>query len=128
MFIASPSLSSAHDLPSPPEHPSLPDHSLPKHPQTPLTQTPPTPHQIVAQGLEHAIAGTALFTIGPDDDEEELKDAVMEDMAVRCCLINVGVGVGCVWGGVKPEALCGSCGVHPHSFIHPPATHSTGHI
>jgi translation initiation factor 5B len=36
----------------------------------------------VAQGLEHAIAGTSLFVVGPDDDEEELRDAVMEDMAV----------------------------------------------
>jgi hypothetical protein len=28
------------------------------------------------------VAGTSLFVIGPDDDEEELKDSVMEDMAV----------------------------------------------
>jgi translation initiation factor 5B len=39
--------------------------------------------RIVAPGLESAVAGTNLFVIGPDDDEEELKDAVMEDMAVR---------------------------------------------
>lgn len=38
--------------------------------------------KIVAPGLEHAVAGTSLFVVGPDDDEEELKDAVMEDMAV----------------------------------------------
>ena len=38
--------------------------------------------RIVAPGLETAVAGTNLFVIGPDDDEEELKDAVMEDMAV----------------------------------------------
>lgn len=39
--------------------------------------------KIVAPGLEHAVAGTALFVVGPDDDEDELKDAAMEDMAVR---------------------------------------------
>lgn len=38
--------------------------------------------KIVAPGLEHAVAGTALFVVGPEDDEEELKDAAMEDMAV----------------------------------------------
>lgn len=38
--------------------------------------------KIVAPGLESAVAGTSLYVIGPDDDEEELKDAVMEDMAV----------------------------------------------
>ncbi|KAI8476355.1 MAG: P-loop containing nucleoside triphosphate hydrolase protein [Monoraphidium minutum] len=37
--------------------------------------------KIVAPGLEHAVAGTALFVVGPEDDEEELKDTVMEDMA-----------------------------------------------
>lgn len=39
--------------------------------------------KIVAPGLESAVAGTSLHVVGPDDDEEELKDAVMEDMAVR---------------------------------------------
>jgi translation initiation factor IF-2 len=38
--------------------------------------------KIVAPGLESAVAGTSLHVIGPDDDEEELKDSVMEDMAV----------------------------------------------
>ncbi|GIL53237.1 hypothetical protein Vafri_8897 [Volvox africanus] len=37
--------------------------------------------KIVAPGLESAVAGTSLFVVGPDDDEEELKDAAMEDMA-----------------------------------------------
>ena len=49
--------------------------------------------QIVAPGLEHAVAGTSLFVVGPDDDEEELKDAVMEDMAVRVCVCVGGGGV-----------------------------------
>jgi translation initiation factor 5B len=39
--------------------------------------------KIVAPGLESAVAGTSMFVISPEDDEEELKDAVMEDMAVR---------------------------------------------
>lgn len=38
--------------------------------------------KIVAPGLETAVAGTSLYVIGPDDDEEELKETVMEDMAV----------------------------------------------
>eukprot|EP00798_Chlamydomonas_sp_ICE-L_P031196 gene31196-6343_t len=37
--------------------------------------------RVVAPGLEQAVAGTSLFVIGPEDDEEELKDSVMEDMA-----------------------------------------------
>eukprot|EP00201_Polytomella_parva_P022057 CAMPEP_0175050096 /NCGR_PEP_ID=MMETSP0052_2-20121109/7081_1 /TAXON_ID=51329 ORGANISM="Polytomella parva, Strain SAG 63-3" /NCGR_SAMPLE_ID=MMETSP0052_2 /ASSEMBLY_ACC=CAM_ASM_000194 /LENGTH=1000 /DNA_ID=CAMNT_0016314285 /DNA_START=35 /DNA_END=3037 /DNA_ORIENTATION=+ len=36
--------------------------------------------KIVAPGLETAVAGTSMFVITPDDSEEELKDAVMEDM------------------------------------------------
>lgn len=39
--------------------------------------------KIVAPGLESAVAGTSLHVVGPDDDEEELKESVMEDMAVR---------------------------------------------
>jgi translation initiation factor 5B len=39
--------------------------------------------KIVAPGLEHAVAGTSLFVVTPEDDEEELKDAAMADMAVR---------------------------------------------
>ena len=37
--------------------------------------------KIVAPGLESTVAGTSLFVVGPEDDEEELKDAVMEDIA-----------------------------------------------
>ncbi|KAJ4797246.1 Eukaryotic translation initiation factor 5B [Rhynchospora pubera] len=36
--------------------------------------------KISAQGLEHAIAGTALYVIKTEDDIEALKDAVMQDM------------------------------------------------
>ncbi|CDY45947.1 BnaA02g17730D [Brassica napus] len=36
--------------------------------------------KITAQGLEHAIAGTALHVIGPDDDIEAIKEQAMEDM------------------------------------------------
>ncbi|XP_059446154.1 eukaryotic translation initiation factor 5B-like [Corylus avellana] len=36
--------------------------------------------KITAQGLEHAIAGTGLYVVGPDDNIEDVKDAAMEDM------------------------------------------------
>ncbi|KAJ9089072.1 eukaryotic translation initiation factor 5B, variant 2 [Entomophthora muscae] len=36
--------------------------------------------KISAPDLEKAIAGSRLLVVGPDDDEEELKDAVMEDL------------------------------------------------
>ncbi|KAJ0985508.1 hypothetical protein J5N97_003864 [Dioscorea zingiberensis] len=36
--------------------------------------------KIAAQGLEHAIAGTALYMVGPNDDLEYVKEAVMQDM------------------------------------------------
>lgn len=48
----------------------------------------------MAPGLEHAIAGTSLFVVGPDDDEEELKDAVMEDMTVSHPGYITGVTLG----------------------------------
>ncbi|KAH0685715.1 hypothetical protein KY290_017240 [Solanum tuberosum] len=31
-------------------------------------------------GFEHAIAGTSLYVVGPDDDVEDFKEAAMEDM------------------------------------------------
>mmetsp|Transcript_2230 Transcript_2230/g.2641 ORF Transcript_2230/g.2641 Transcript_2230/m.2641 type:complete len:637 (-) Transcript_2230:89-1999(-) len=37
--------------------------------------------KIAAPGMEEAVAGTELFVCGPHDDEEELKDEVMADMA-----------------------------------------------
>ncbi|XP_020599945.1 eukaryotic translation initiation factor 5B-like [Phalaenopsis equestris] len=36
--------------------------------------------KISAQGLEHAIAGTALYAVKPGDDIEAIKDAVMHDV------------------------------------------------
>ncbi|KAK4793218.1 hypothetical protein SAY86_023653 [Trapa natans] len=36
--------------------------------------------KITAQGLEHAIAGTGLYVVGPDDELEDVKEAAMEDM------------------------------------------------
>ncbi|RWR79243.1 Elongation factor [Cinnamomum micranthum f. kanehirae] len=36
--------------------------------------------KITAQGLEHAIAGTGLYVVGPGDDVEFVKEAAMEDM------------------------------------------------
>ncbi|EFH55400.1 predicted protein [Arabidopsis lyrata subsp. lyrata] len=35
---------------------------------------------IIAQGLEHAIVGTTLHVVGPDDDIEAIKELVMEDI------------------------------------------------
>ncbi|CAL4902424.1 unnamed protein product [Urochloa decumbens] len=50
--------------------------------------------KISAQGLEHAIAGTALYVLGPDDDLDRLKDAVMEEMTrVRSRIDKSGEGV-----------------------------------
>ncbi|KAG7025029.1 SPAC56F8.03, partial [Cucurbita argyrosperma subsp. argyrosperma] len=36
--------------------------------------------KITGQGLEHAIAGTSLHVVGPEDDLEDIKDSAMEDM------------------------------------------------
>lgn len=36
--------------------------------------------KLCAHGLEKAVAGTQIYVVGPDDDEEELKDAVMSDL------------------------------------------------
>ncbi|KAG0519517.1 hypothetical protein BDA96_09G271000 [Sorghum bicolor] len=50
--------------------------------------------KISAQGLEHAIAGTALYVLGPDDDLDKLKEAVMEEMTrVRSRIDRSGEGV-----------------------------------
>lgn len=57
--------------------------------------------KIVAPGLESAVAGTSMFVIGPEDDEEELKDAVMEDMAVRGWAVYVCRGGGGGRGGAS---------------------------
>jgi translation initiation factor 5B len=32
------------------------------------------------QGLEHAIAGTQLYVVGPEDDEEDIKEEAMQDI------------------------------------------------
>ncbi|KAJ0834342.1 putative protein-synthesizing GTPase [Helianthus annuus] len=36
--------------------------------------------KITGQNLEHAVAGTALYVVGPDDDVDEIKESVMDDM------------------------------------------------
>ncbi|KAK1391916.1 Eukaryotic translation initiation factor 5B [Heracleum sosnowskyi] len=36
--------------------------------------------KIAAQSLEHAIAGTGLYVVGPNDDLEVVKESAMEDM------------------------------------------------
>ncbi|KAJ7571663.1 hypothetical protein O6H91_01G170900 [Diphasiastrum complanatum] len=36
--------------------------------------------KITAQGLEHAIAGTQLYVVGPDDELEDIKEEAMQDM------------------------------------------------
>ncbi|KAG2665615.1 hypothetical protein I3843_15G015300 [Carya illinoinensis] len=50
--------------------------------------------KISAQGLEHAIAGTGLYVVGPDDDLEDVKEAAMEDMkSVMSRIDRSGEGV-----------------------------------
>ncbi|GLU16540.1 hypothetical protein SLE2022_329710 [Rubroshorea leprosula] len=50
--------------------------------------------KITGQGLEHAIAGTGLYVVGPDDDLEEVKEAAMEDMrSVMNRIDKTGEGV-----------------------------------
>uniref|UniRef100_A0A3Q7GT69 Eukaryotic translation initiation factor 5B n=1 Tax=Solanum lycopersicum TaxID=4081 RepID=A0A3Q7GT69_SOLLC len=50
--------------------------------------------KINAQGLEHAIAGTSLYVVGPDDDVENVKEAAMEDMrSVMSRIDKSGEGV-----------------------------------
>ncbi|XP_019083407.1 PREDICTED: eukaryotic translation initiation factor 5B-like [Camelina sativa] len=46
--------------------------------------------KITAQGLEHAIAGTALHVVGPDDDIEAIKESAMEDMESVLSRIDIG--------------------------------------
>ncbi|XWS69183.1 hypothetical protein CRYUN_Cryun04dG0157600 [Craigia yunnanensis] len=50
--------------------------------------------KIAAQGLEHAIAGTGLYVVGPDDDLEDIKEAAKEDMqSVMSRIDKSGEGV-----------------------------------
>uniref|UniRef100_A0A5B6Z2D5 Eukaryotic translation initiation factor 5B n=1 Tax=Davidia involucrata TaxID=16924 RepID=A0A5B6Z2D5_DAVIN len=50
--------------------------------------------KISAQGLEHAIAGTGLYVVGPDDDLEDIKESAMEDMkSVLSRIDKTGEGV-----------------------------------
>ncbi|XP_022727110.1 eukaryotic translation initiation factor 5B-like [Durio zibethinus] len=50
--------------------------------------------KIAAQGLEHSIAGTGLYVVGPDDDLEDIKEAAKEDMqSVMSRIDKSGEGV-----------------------------------
>ncbi|CAI9754434.1 unnamed protein product [Fraxinus pennsylvanica] len=50
--------------------------------------------KITGQGLDHAIAGTALYVVGPDDDLEDIKEAAMDDMrSVMSRIDKSGEGV-----------------------------------
>ncbi|KAF5725640.1 hypothetical protein HS088_TW23G00367 [Tripterygium wilfordii] len=50
--------------------------------------------KITGQGLEHAIAGTGLYIVGPGDDLETVKEAAMEDMqSVMSRIDKSGEGV-----------------------------------
>lgn len=44
--------------------------------------------KISAQDLEKAIAGSRLLVVGPDDDEEDLKDEVMSDLKTLLSAID----------------------------------------
>ncbi|KAI8002368.1 Eukaryotic translation initiation factor 5B [Camellia lanceoleosa] len=49
--------------------------------------------KIPAQGLELAIAGTALYVVGPYGDSEDIKEAAMEDMKyIRNVIGILGIG------------------------------------
>ncbi|KAG8660596.1 hypothetical protein MANES_02G178500v8 [Manihot esculenta] len=50
--------------------------------------------KITAQGLEHAIAGTGLYVVGPDDDLDDVMESAMEDMrSVMSRIDKSGEGV-----------------------------------
>ncbi|KAL5714108.1 hypothetical protein ACHQM5_016113 [Ranunculus cassubicifolius] len=50
--------------------------------------------KITAQGLEHAIPGTSLYVVGPDEDVEDAKEAAMQDMdSVMSRIDKSGEGV-----------------------------------
>ncbi|KAI3947739.1 hypothetical protein MKX01_034404, partial [Papaver californicum] len=50
--------------------------------------------KINAQGLDHAVAGTGLYVVGPDDDVEAIKEATMQDMkSVMSRIDKSGTGV-----------------------------------
>ncbi|MCL7021700.1 hypothetical protein MKW94_026982 [Papaver nudicaule] len=50
--------------------------------------------KINAQGLDHAVAGTGLYVVGPDDDVEDIKEATMQDMkSVMSRIDKSGAGV-----------------------------------
>ncbi|KAL1343421.1 hypothetical protein HN51_029807 [Arachis hypogaea] len=50
--------------------------------------------KITAQGLEHAIAGTGLYVVKPDDDLDDIKESAMEDMrSVMSRIDRSGEGV-----------------------------------
>jgi translation initiation factor 5B len=59
-----------------------------------LKEVPDSLCHIVTQGLEHAIAGTGLYVVGPDDDIEDVKESAMEDMkSVMSRIDKTGEGV-----------------------------------
>ncbi|KAL6500664.1 hypothetical protein OROHE_025461 [Orobanche hederae] len=50
--------------------------------------------KIAAQGLEHAIAGTSLYVVGPNDDVKDIKESAMDDVnSVMCRVDKSGEGV-----------------------------------
>lgn len=50
--------------------------------------------KITAQGLEHAIAGTSLYVVGPNDDLEDIMESAMDDMrSVMNRIDKTGEGV-----------------------------------
>ena len=65
--------------------------------------------KIAAHNLESAVAGTQLYVLGPGDDLEDLKDAVMEDMQdIFASVDKTGAG-GRVWGGWGCVCGGGAC-------------------
>ena len=77
--------------------------------------------RIVAPGLEQAVAGTSMFVIRPEDDEEELKATVMEDMADIFSKVDRGGEGVCVQVSLNPinpvPCTTGSDEMHADGFL-----------
>ena len=64
--------------------------------------------KIVATGLESVLAGTPVFVLGPDDDEEELKNEVSSDIS------NILSSVDKSGEGVCVQVLFPECSLNVH--------------
>ena len=71
--------------------------------------------KIAAPGLEHAVAGTQMLIVGPDDDVEALKDEAMEDMQDIFSSVDRSggdVGLCCLFWRCRLTLTAALCGGH----------------